>query len=718
MDYLSSGNRYASLSLADLLAAREQFHAHLVHKQHVVATAIGRYLIRRADPFPGRAGAASAERAASKPPRTLENSEVREYSWPCVLVFVDEWIDESQFGRGELAASDFVPKTIYMPDGKAVPVCVVLAQPAATPPPRRPAPELDPTRLQGGYPILSDTQHVRHRATVGCLLTDGHKVYAVTARHAAGELGERVLSEAGAPVGTASSLHLSRVPFESVYAPWPGRQAFVNLDVALIEVDDMTVWSSGIESVGPIGPLAALSTYNLSLNIIGCPVRAHGAATGPMTGAITALFYRYKSVGGFDYVADFLIGSRTAYARTTLPGDSGAVWVVDLPTDKGERNRPIAVQWGGTMLGGLEQQTTFALASNLSTICRELNVDVYRGPSVAAFEYWGYEGHKAIGQFAAGLVQNVRLHTLLTKNRSNLGTLANFPDTLWKNGQRPHEGPNHYADVDLSRPGIPSLEQQTPNAASIDPDIWRTYYTRINANPDINGKVSAGLLPFRIAQIFRALKADIVPGGDTEEIVAAMGILAHYVGDACQPLHSTYLTNGDPFRFPNGHPSPKMRGLGKGFGGGVHSAYETGMIFENLDDLRSRVENALAPPHAAPALIDTGREAAWETLELMRRARATLDPMEVVEFYAENKGEPDVNARLWAEFGTRTVETMVDGCRVLAMLWDSVWSLGDGDAIAEAQLTWKQSARLRDICKVPGFLPSLRLADIGPEHLE
>jgi hypothetical protein len=34
MDYLSSANRYAYLSLADLLIAREQFHAHFVHKRH------------------------------------------------------------------------------------------------------------------------------------------------------------------------------------------------------------------------------------------------------------------------------------------------------------------------------------------------------------------------------------------------------------------------------------------------------------------------------------------------------------------------------------------------------------------------------------------------------------------------------------------------------------------------------------------------------------
>ena len=60
------------------------------------------------------------------------------------------------------------------------------------------------------------------------------------------------------------------------------------------------------------------------------------------TGEITALLYRYKSVGGFEYLADFLIGPRagdesggTASAVAgqpellTRPGDSGTLWLLD-----------------------------------------------------------------------------------------------------------------------------------------------------------------------------------------------------------------------------------------------------------------------------------------------------------------------------------------------------------------------------------------------------
>lgn len=36
-------------------------------------------------------------RRRRKPPRRLDNSEVRSYSWACLLVFVREWINYSDF---------------------------------------------------------------------------------------------------------------------------------------------------------------------------------------------------------------------------------------------------------------------------------------------------------------------------------------------------------------------------------------------------------------------------------------------------------------------------------------------------------------------------------------------------------------------------------------------------------------------------------------------
>ena len=56
MDYFPSERPYSSLSVFDLLEARDQFHVHLMHKANVVGTAIGRYLIRIADPVKSDGG--------------------------------------------------------------------------------------------------------------------------------------------------------------------------------------------------------------------------------------------------------------------------------------------------------------------------------------------------------------------------------------------------------------------------------------------------------------------------------------------------------------------------------------------------------------------------------------------------------------------------------------------------------------------------------------
>ena len=74
-------------------------------------------------------------------------------------------------------------------------------------------------------------------------------------------------------------------------------------------------------------------------------MRAFGCASGRrLLGAIAALFYRYKSVGGLEYVADFLIGSRDDKPLLTQPGDSGMIWVIE--SDDVQRDlMPVAVQW-------------------------------------------------------------------------------------------------------------------------------------------------------------------------------------------------------------------------------------------------------------------------------------------------------------------------------------------------------------------------------------
>lgn len=52
MSVLDIDRDFNMLSLPELLAAREMYHLHLMAKQHVVGTAIGRYLIRCDNEWP------------------------------------------------------------------------------------------------------------------------------------------------------------------------------------------------------------------------------------------------------------------------------------------------------------------------------------------------------------------------------------------------------------------------------------------------------------------------------------------------------------------------------------------------------------------------------------------------------------------------------------------------------------------------------------------
>lgn len=746
---LGNDPKFANLSLVDVLEAREQFHVHLMHKANVVGTAIGRYLIRKSDPYPS--GARAAREPASSGPerkgrRTLGNSEVRDYSWPCVLVFVSKWVEARKFANrpGALPASDFIPETIYLPDGRRVPICVVEAPllERAVEPPSLDELRFPPARIGGGYPVIARVQQADHVASIGCLVTDGHLTYALTSRHVAGEPGEELFSILGGervPIGSSSPKQLRRARFEETYEGWPGKNVFVNLDVGLIEVADQRRWTTQIYGVGPLGPLADLSTINLSLDLIGCPVRAYGCASGALFGQISALFYRYKTVGGFEYVADFLIGSRTEEPLATRPGDSGTVWVAETG-DPSLGLMPIAVQWGGSVFAaGPSEQFPFALATNLSTVCRELDIDLVRDRNLASVNYWGAVGHYTIGRIACDLVEDPKLRRLMRANRlrvsferdvidanatkveaSGFVPLANVPDLVWKKnmtaefpaGRRGRENPTHYADLDEPDATGRTLLDRLNTPADLTVQAFQDYY-------DLLGHTQSrerGLLPFRVWQFYDKM-VEAASDRRISELVCAAGILAHYVGDACQVLHGSHLSDGDPSRTQQRTVRKRdgtVETVTERFGKDIHSDYEGEMINDHIDTLMGEVDAAVGQNHATP-LVRGGQEAGFAVIELMKRTRSRIDPMALVEAYAAaRQGGDDAPEALWNEFGTATGNAIADGCRILAMLWDSAWRESNGQVADDLLLEAVPANELISLYSDQLFLPSLPLDEISP----
>ncbi len=747
-DLFASRTDFNLLSLKDLLLAREHFHLHLIYHANVIATAIGRYRIRITDPWPSehQPKEMTKESAGPRSARTLGNSEIRPYSWPALLVFVDKWIMPGDFTNPD----DSVPPAVFMPDGQKVPICVILAEMNDIRPEQDANFNYPASLIGGGYPVICEVQDREHVASVGCLVTDGNKTYALTNRHVAGEPGTVISSIIGrnkVPIGTSAKGQITRKLFTELYPEWPGKNLYVDLDVGLIDIDDLNDWTTQVYGIGAIGPLADLDSSNMTLRLIGTPVRAHGAASGSMQGELCALFYRFRSIGGFEYVADALIGPRQGQPLGTRHGDSGTLWLADQESDK-TNPRPLALQWGGQVfLDDHGKVSSYALVTFLSTVCDQLDVTLLRDWNIGLPEYWGAVGHYSIATRALSAIRNDKLKSLMNANLDNISfdidainkkamqglslrdfvPLADVPDMVWKvgphkrGGMKAPEHANHFADMDRTlNPKIPEgatlIEICDGKPQNVAVAVWQRYYDAVKKQFPAQEE-SRGLLPFRVWQIYDAMVSS-VRAGQVDRFVCAAGILSHYVGDSCQPLHISYMFNGDPDHPVPGtvrDPDTKKKVKGKvPRGTGVHSAYEDDMVDRHVPEIVAGVASVVASA-AKPPLVTGGHSAAVAVVELMQKTFAAVAPADLIDQYVKSEAsKPAARAdALWKKFGAGTINVMADGCLCLASLWDSAWQEGGGDATMPAAAAIPQT-QLEELYQNPDFLPSHTLNTIGP----
>lgn len=748
MNVLSTTPNFQSLSLKDLLEAREHYHLHLLNKRNVVGTAVGLYLIRNSDLWPDEQRPNVDRTHKPKGERTLENSGTRPYSWPCVLVLVDNWIDEEKMPAG-FVANDVIPKTLYMPDGRTIPVCVVKVQPIA--PAQAASSQLNwpDTRIGGGFPVFSTPQHRTLDGSVGCLATDGHTLFALTNRHVVGKPGEPVYTRLRGDttaIGVSGDAWLDRKPFNEVYPYLPESRAFSTLDVGLIDIDDARDWTSQSFGMKNPGPLADVNEMNLGTKLIDQRVVAYGGFSGPLSGRIKALFYRYQAVAGYDYVSDLLIAPDQAGFQT-VPGDSGTVWHLVLPDasdPKQEQQCPLAIEWGGQGLFNGTETRNFALATLLSHTLHQLKLELVTGHNTGARPFWGATGHYSIARYAISMIDPTsKLGKLLNANavrisfdRGDLESgdinsklaadkfvpLADVPDIVWKkpvsnglggrdNGSDKPEHPTHYADIDQPGPNnAPSLiDLCESDNANVDVDVWRAFYDSVESTK----QASRGLLPFRVWQFFNEMKT-FASNEDVTGFVAAAGILAHYIGDACQPLHGSVLSNGYQEQTEE---KPTSTGKTKKVwpAQGVHSAYEDKMIDDHTTQLFDGIE-ALSKPSRKWPKVSSGHSAAVAIVALMAESQRLLPPADICDVYIQLGGGTSkaTSEGLWKKFGKPTIQTMYNGAAVLALVWEAAWAAGSGDKLKASSLKEISEAALEKRYRDVTFVESLDLDSIKP----
>lgn len=720
---------FRSLSLRDLLEARDAYHLHLAALDSVVATAVGRFRIRRRDADAQRPAAREHAGYLSAAPRTLTNSVVRPWSWPCVLVFVNRWLSPAELAKHP---DQTVPRLLHLPDGRVVPTCVVLVEESSRDAP--PHFHFPDQLLGGGCPILSEPQGTLRTGTAGCLVTDGTRTLLLTGRHVAGPAGTEVFTLVDGHrrrLGRASATNAQRVDLPDAYPGLASVRARATLDAGLIELDTLNGWTSQIFGLGEVGEPLDLYAQTLSLDLIGCPVKACGAASGIVTGEIHALFYRYRNDGGIDDLTDFLIGPRTGQKSVSMrPGDSGAVWFLDEEALSGDgekdkkrgeprRLRPIALAWGGQVFaspGG--SAWPFSLAANFTTVTRALGVEALRTWNTGYQLYWGQVGHYKIGHVACSLLASKKARALFSRNAALIGIddatltgmgrqalvdlseksfvpLADVPDEIWRNDpkRKAADESNHFADMDQEGAGEfagKTLLDLCKDPANIQVKLWNQFYKSIGAK-------KRGAVPFRVWQIYDEMVAHLKKK-NVHEFFCAAGVMAHYVGDCGQPLHISRLHHG-------GDESEKD----------VHGVYETEMLTRNRVELFKGLNDKLAGKRAKAA-VKGGHAAAVATIDLMRATIKTLPPQTVLDSFNGSSGTERI-PQMWQTLGKRTIDCMARASLTLATLWESAWVEGRGDALAASALGDLDPKKLRRLYEDPGFVKSFTLLQLEANNM-
>jgi len=226
---------------------------------------------------------------------------------------------------------------------------------------------------------------------------------------------------------------------------------------------------------------------------------------------------------------------------------------------------------------GAARPQSYVLATFLAKACSELGVDPVRNWNLDQADTWGAIGHFSVANRAGNALSNrfSKLVKLMHDNAlivshndstikagdfagmgsSDFVALADVPDFFWKpriakqGYSRAMEGPNHFADMDQPGPDGKTLLELCQDPAFVDPDKWNVFYDSVKdllKDDDIKPQ-HRGLLPFRVWQIFDKM-TDFAKDGDARRFLCAAGVLTHYIGDACQPLHISYLHDGDPLR--------------------------------------------------------------------------------------------------------------------------------------------------------------------------
>jgi len=319
---------------------------------------------------------------------------------------------------------------------------------------------------------------------------------------------------------------------------------------------------------------------------------------------------------------------------------------------------------------------------------------------------WGYDGHRAVGQLAlASLPADFPAFVKQPAEAGRIAFLANVPDR-WRNedpwlNQSGGSWTDHYLDIEqLAEAGldahtVPSMRLDFAVAFAAGRAAHVDRFPAIDpAKNTDHTREWAGFAPWAIAENFHRLqsafgylKAYQDLGGTPEEIansqadaVQAMGIMAHYVGDCAQPLHTTIHHDGWVGPNPQGYTTQK----------GFHSWIDSGLILKvklTPADLMARVTPAA--PILLPVRADQRDPVFVAAMDYVIATNALVEPLYQLEKAGKlGRGEAPV-----APEGRAFIEDqLLRGSAMLSTLWVTAWKTAPLDTYLRTELGKKQAA--------------------------
>ncbi len=318
---------------------------------------------------------------------------------------------------------------------------------------------------------------------------------------------------------------------------------------------------------------------------------------------------------------------------------------------------------------------------------------------------WGERGHDLVARVAARLlIQDHSAAPQLTQpfafKEHMLGHLANVPDIVWRNGDaatREQNSPTHYFNIDRLI--------KMPSATALPLTISQAYAAAKEQKLELSNRV--GTAPWRIQQLGQSMRQQFADAGKAlarkkpseKGLNAAVdrallhgGIMAHFVGDLGNPMHTV----------------ADYDGYGSGQGG-LHAYFESeavGALDLTLDHevMQAALLHPLKPlrtKYASQlAKLDAPLEIAWilvldsfgkrDQILQLDKQHALLRPsqQEPLQIAATRRPAADTATK----FRPLIVERLALAANALAEIWFWSWQAAGKPNLAD-YMSWEYPVR-------------------------